>query len=77
MSTTANLQMADIDIRSGDIPPELPLLRPTIGPPMLDVRDLYKKAKCFTYDPGLGETGICGSTITYVDGDNGILLYRG
>jgi citrate synthase len=77
MSATANLQMTDIGIGTGDIRPELPLLRPAIGPPMLDVRDLYKKAKCFTYDPGLGETGICRSTITYVDGENGVLLYRG
>src|SRR6266849_3799391 len=65
MSATANLQIAEIGISGGNIRPELPLLRPTIGPPMVDVRDVYK------------ETGICRSTITYVDGDNGVLLYRG
>ena len=57
--------------------PELPLLYPTIGPPMVDLRGLHQKAGRCAYDPGLGETGICRSTITYVDGDNGILLYRG
>jgi citrate synthase len=77
MSATANLQMAEIGIGGGDLRPELPLLRPTIGPPMVDVRDLYRDIGYFTYDPGLGETGICRSKITYVDGDNGVLLYRG
>src|SRR6266851_6491219 len=77
MSATANLQIAEIGISSGNIRPELPLLRPTLGPPMVDVRSLHKEAGYFTYDPGLGETGICRSTITYVDGDNGVLLYRG
>jgi citrate synthase len=57
--------------------PELPLLHPTIGPPMVDVRSVYQKTGSYSYDPGLGETGICRSAITYVDGDNGVLLYRG
>jgi citrate synthase len=77
MSATANLQIAEIGISGGNIRPELPLLRPTLGPPMVDVRSLHKDTGYFTYDPGLGETGICRSTITYVDGDNGVLLYRG
>ena len=57
--------------------PQLPVLRPTIGPPMVDIRTLGKAQGCLAYDPALGETGICRSAITYVDGDNGILLYRG
>ena len=77
MSGMANLESMEIGISGANMRPELPLLRPTIGPPAVDVRDLYKRAGCFTYDPGLGETGICRSTITYVDGDNGVLLYRG
>ena len=77
MSATANLQKIEIGVSGANLRPELPLLRPTIGPPAIDVRDLYKKAGCFAYDPGLGETGICRSAITYVDGDNGVLLYRG
>ena len=66
MSTTLDLRL-----------PELNLLEPTIGPSMADIRSLYKKAGCYAYDPALGETGICRSKITYVDGENGILLYRG
>src|SRR5271167_3864255 len=77
MSATANLQTAESGIGGGNMRPDLPLLHPTIGPPMVDVRDLDKQVGCFTYDPGLGETGICRSTITYVDGDNGVLLFRG
>ena len=77
MSATANLQTIEIGINGANMRHELPLLRPTIGPPAVDVRDLYKQSGCFTYDPGLGETGICRSTITYVDGDTGVLLYRG
>src|SRR5437763_1241118 len=53
------------------------MLRPAIGAPMADIRAVYKQAGCYAYDPALGETGICRSAITYVDGDNGILLYRG
>jgi citrate synthase len=66
MSATLDLHMS-----------ELNLLEPTIGPSMADIRSLYKKAGCYAYDPALGETGICRSKITYVDGENGILLYRG
>ncbi len=57
--------------------PDLPQLRPTIGPPMFDIRGLHRDSGRYVYDPALGETAICRSTITYVDGDNGILLYRG
>jgi citrate synthase len=77
MSAAANLPIAEIGIGDGNMQPALPVLRPTIGPPMLDVRELHKQVGYFTYDPGLGETGICRSKITYVDGDNGVLLYRG
>jgi citrate synthase len=58
-------------------PPELPLLHPTLGPPMIDIRGLHRSSGNYAYDPGLGGTGICRSAITYVDGDNGVLLYRG
>jgi citrate synthase len=53
------------------------MLHPTIGPPMADIRGLYRETGCYAYDPALGETGICRSAITYVDDDNGVLLYRG
>jgi citrate synthase len=55
----------------------LPRLHPSLGSPMIDLRGLHKSIGCRAYDPGLGETGICRSAITYVDGDNGVLLYRG
>ena len=56
---------------------ELPILAPTKGPEMIDVRALKKATGRYAFDPGLTATGICRSTITYVDGDNGVLLYRG
>jgi citrate synthase len=77
MSATANLETIEIDISGGNMRPELPLLHPTIGPPMVDVRGLYAQTGWHTYDPGLAATGSCRSAITYVDPDNGILLYRG
>ena len=55
----------------------LPLLRPTIGPEMIDMRPLHAATGRYVFDPGLTATGICRSGITYVDGDQGILLYRG
>jgi citrate synthase len=56
---------------------ELPLLAPTIGPEMVDVRGIKQATGRYVFDPGLTATGICRSSITYVDGEEGILLYRG
>ena len=53
------------------------VFEPTMGCPMLDIRNLNKETGTFSYDPGLANTGICKSSITYVDGDEGVLLYRG
>jgi citrate synthase len=55
----------------------LPIARPAIGADMIDVRALHKATGRYVLDPGLTATGICRSAITYVDGDNGVLLYRG
>ncbi len=55
----------------------LPLLNGSLGPPVADIRKLYGNLGIFTYDPGYGETASCESKITYIDGDLGILLYRG
>jgi citrate synthase len=77
MSAMANHQTAEIVFDGRNARAELPLLHPSIGAPMIDVRRLHQEAGCLVYDPALGETGICRSRITYVDGDNGILLYRG
>jgi citrate synthase len=56
---------------------ELPILKPSVGPDVLDIRKLYAEADVFTYDPGFTSTASCSSTITYIDGDKGELLYRG
>ena len=56
---------------------ELPVLSGTEGPNVVDVRKLYTDADLFTYDPGFTSTASCESDITYIDGDKGILLYRG
>tara|TARA_B100000315_G_scaffold259500_1_gene315795 strand:+ start:3689 stop:4993 length:1305 start_codon:yes stop_codon:yes gene_type:complete len=56
---------------------ELPVLEGSVGPKVIDVRRLYADTDCFTYDPGFTSTGSCESKITYIDGDEGILLYRG
>jgi len=56
---------------------ELQVLNGSVGPKVIDVRRLYADTGYFTYDPGFTSTGSCESTITYIDGDQGILLYRG
>jgi citrate synthase len=56
---------------------ELPLYKGSIGPDVIDIRALYGKTGKFTYDPGFLSTASCNSTITYIDGDKGELLYRG
>jgi len=55
----------------------LDVLEPTMGPPTVDVRPLYKKMGFFTYDPGFMSTASCKSDITYMDGETGVLEYRG
>jgi citrate synthase len=56
---------------------EYPLLRGTLGNPAVDIGALNKDLGCFTYDPGFFSTASCKSAITYIDGDKGVLLYRG
>ncbi|WP_412554824.1 citrate synthase [Shimia sp. MIT1388] len=56
---------------------ELPIHSPTSGPDVLDIRKLYGQAGVFTYDPGFTSTASCESTITYIDGEEGILTHRG
>lgn len=55
----------------------LPRISPTHGPDVADVRSLYKDTGLFTYDPGYASTASCKSAITFIDGDEGVLLYRG
>jgi len=56
---------------------EFPILSGSVGPDVVDIRALYGKMGVFTYDPGFLSTASCASTITYIDGDAGVLLYRG
>ncbi|HEY4115059.1 MAG TPA: citrate/2-methylcitrate synthase, partial [Rhizomicrobium sp.] len=56
---------------------ELPVYAGTEGPNVIDIRKLYNEADVFTYDPGFTSTASCESDITFIDGDKGILLYRG
>ncbi|WBU57718.1 citrate synthase [Paracoccus sediminicola] len=56
---------------------ELPVMQPTVGPEVLDIRKLYAQGDVFTYDPGFTSTASCDSAITYIDGDKGELWYRG
>ena len=56
---------------------ELPVLSGTEGPNVVDIRKLYTDADLFTYDPGFTSTASCESDLTFIDGDKGILLYRG
>src|ERR1051326_7624267 len=56
---------------------ELPVIEGSIGPKVIDIRKLYNQTGYFTYDPGFMATAACRSSITYIDGDEGILMYRG
>ncbi|MBN8532242.1 MAG: citrate (Si)-synthase, partial [Alphaproteobacteria bacterium] len=54
-----------------------PVLKGTEGPDVIDITKLYGETGCFTYDPGFLSTASCDSSITFIDGDQGILRYRG
>ena len=56
---------------------ELSALSPTLGPDVVNIGSLNKDHGVFTFDPGFMSTASCESKITYIDGDNGVLLYRG
>ncbi|MBS0563416.1 MAG: citrate synthase [Proteobacteria bacterium] len=71
----ANTRTARLTI--GERTLDLPVLKPTIGPDVVDIRKLYTDGDVFTYDPGFTSTAACDSAITYIDGDVGELLYRG
>ena len=68
---------AKLSFDDGSPPIEFPVLSGTIGPDVVDIRALYNQAGKFTYDPGFMSTASCKSAITFIDGDEGILLYRG
>ncbi len=61
----------------GDKSVDLPVLKGTVGPDVVDIRKLYAQSDVFTFDPGYTSTASCESKITFIDGDEGILLHRG
>jgi citrate synthase len=73
--TGANIKTGTITLGNKNY--SFPVYDGTLGPEVLDVSKLYAEAGIFTYDPGFTSTGSCESKITYIDGDQGILLYRG
>ncbi|MBP6903228.1 MAG: citrate (Si)-synthase [Burkholderiaceae bacterium] len=68
---------ATLSFSDGSPSMELPIYKGSIGPDVIDIRKLYGQTGKFTYDPGFLSTASCNSTITYIDGDKGELLYRG
>jgi len=70
-----NTKSAKLSVDGKDI--ALPIHDGTIGPSVMDIGKLYAQSGMFTYDPGFTSTGSCESKITYIDGDEGVLLYRG
>jgi citrate synthase len=56
---------------------DLPVISGTLGPDVIDIRKLYGQTDCFTFDPGFTSTASCESQLTYIDGDQGVLLHRG
>ena len=71
----ANIKTGKLTL--GDKSWSFPVYEGTIGPEVIDIAKLYNEAGIFTFDPGFTSTGSCESKITYIDGDEGILLYRG
>jgi citrate synthase len=68
---------ATLTFSDGSPPITVPILSGTVGPDVIDIRTLYGKTGKFTYDPGFLSTAACKSSITFIDGDKGELLYRG
>ncbi|MFX5793995.1 citrate (Si)-synthase, partial [Acinetobacter baumannii] len=67
MTDTVKLNAADKDL-------DLKVLHGSVGPAVIDIRKLYAQTGMFTYDPGFTSTASCDSAITYIDGDEGVLL---
>jgi citrate synthase len=68
-------ETAKVEIEGASV--ELPVLKGTVGPDVVDIRKLYAETGAFTYDPGFTSTASSESKITYIDGDEGVLLHRG
>jgi citrate synthase len=76
MSSTAKGSVT-IQLDGSNKSTTVPLIGGTIGPDVFDIRKVYGELGVFTFDPGYGGTAACESAITYIDGDEGVLLYRG
>ena len=70
-------ELDQVTLNAGDKSVVLPVLKPTLGNDCIDNSKLTKETGLFTYDSGFTATARCKSAITYIDGDNGVLLYRG
>lgn len=68
---------ATLSFSDGSPSVEFPVYKGTVGPEVIDIRKLYGSTGMFTYDPGFMATASCESAITYIDGDQGKLMYRG
>ena len=75
MDATSNTKKATLTIDSKSV--EFPVYSGSVGPEVIDISKLYAQTGLFTYDPGFTSTASCESKITYIDGDAGVLLYRG
>ncbi|MDC3063665.1 citrate synthase [Alphaproteobacteria bacterium] len=75
MDNNNNSNIAKLIFNNKEV--ELDVLNGSVGPSVIDIRKLYGELGCFTYDPGYGATGSCESAITYIDGEEGVLLHRG
>ena len=70
-------KLATLTFTDGTPAVDFPVMAGAVGPDVIDIRPLYAKTKKFTYDPGFMSTASCSSKITFIDGDEGILMYRG
>jgi len=77
MSMKPSESKATLTFSDGSPAVDFPIYKGSIGPDVVDIRALYGKTGKFTYDPGFMSTAACNSSITYIDGDKGELLYRG
>jgi citrate synthase len=73
---TSNIKHANLTI-NGKIIADLPIMQGTMGPDVIDISNLYHDSGYFTYDPGFMSTAATKSSITYIDGEKGILMHRG
>ena len=69
--------MGDVKLNTGNGEFDYPVLSGSVGPDVVDIRKLYGQTGMFTFDPGFTSTASCESALTYIDGDEGVLLHRG